>query len=89
VYEITHVTKADEGSYSCLARNAAGTTEERLHLTVEENEVTGGQFPHRGDITGVCTDEFHLCAVSLAIQYEHIDLNILMSLNFISKQIIH
>ncbi|PNF14537.1 hypothetical protein B7P43_G15031, partial [Cryptotermes secundus] len=48
VYEITRVTKADEGSYSCLARNAAGTTEERLHLTVEENEV----IPGRGDIPG-------------------------------------
>jgi hypothetical protein len=49
VYEITHVTKADEGSYSCLARNAAGTTEERLHLTVEEG---------RGDIPGEYTDHF-------------------------------
>lgn len=58
MYEITRVTKADEGSYSCLARNAAGTTEERLHLTVEENEVTGGQFPHRGDITGAYTEQF-------------------------------
>jgi len=61
VYEITRVTKADEGSYSCLARNAAGTTEERLHLTVEENEV-----PNRGDIPGVYTDQFCLCSVSLA-----------------------
>lgn len=52
VYEITHVSKADEGSYSCLARNAAGTTEERLHLRVEENEVIGGNFPGRGDIPG-------------------------------------
>ncbi|XP_021927336.1 basement membrane-specific heparan sulfate proteoglycan core protein isoform X6 [Zootermopsis nevadensis] len=52
VYEITRVTKADEGSYSCLARNAAGTAEERLHLTVEENELTGGSFPGRGDIPG-------------------------------------
>lgn len=56
MYEITHVTKADEGSYSCMARNAAGTTEERLHLTVEENEVT-----YRGDIPGVYTDQFGLC----------------------------
>ncbi|XP_069692113.1 basement membrane-specific heparan sulfate proteoglycan core protein isoform X26 [Periplaneta americana] len=48
VYEITRVTKNDEGSYSCLARNAAGTVEERLHLTVEENEVTGtGVYPER------------------------------------------
>jgi hypothetical protein len=58
VYEITRVTKADEGSYSCLARNAAGTTEERLHLTVEENEVGGIPFPGRGGITGEYTDEF-------------------------------
>jgi hypothetical protein len=60
VYEITHVTKADEGSYSCLARNAAGSTEERLHLTVEENEVIGGHFPPRGDIPGVYTDQFYV-----------------------------
>jgi hypothetical protein len=62
VYEITQVTKADEGSYRCLARNAAGTTEERLHLTVEENEVTGGHFPPRGDIPGVYTNQFCLCS---------------------------
>jgi hypothetical protein len=73
VYEITRVTKADEGSYSCLARNAAGTTEERLHLTVEENEV-----PNRGDIPGVYTDQFCLCLVLLALQYEYIDRNILI-----------
>ena len=78
VYEITHVTKADEGSYSCLARNAAGTSEERLHLTVEENEVTDGQFPNRGDITGVYTDRFCLRSVSLALQCENTDRNILM-----------
>ena len=58
VYEITSVTKADEGSYRCLARNAAGTAEERLHLTVEEsNDIGGGgggdRYPGRGDIPGV------------------------------------
>jgi hypothetical protein len=78
VYEITRVTKADEGSYSCLARNAAGTTEERLHLTVEENEVTGGQFPNRGDISGVYMDRFCLCSVSLALQCEYSDQNVLI-----------
>lgn len=61
VYEITRVTKADEGSYSCLARNAAGTAEERLHLTVEENELTGGSFPGRGDIPGRYAH--HLCSL--------------------------
>lgn len=78
MYEITHVTKADEGSYSCLARNAAGTMEERLHLTVEENEVTGGQNPNRGDISGVYMDQFCLCSVSLALQCEYIDQSVLM-----------
>jgi hypothetical protein len=72
VYEITRVTKADEGSYSCLARNAAGTTEERLHLTVEANEVIGGQFPGRGDIPGEYTDHFCLLCVLLVPQDEHI-----------------
>ncbi|KAJ9584666.1 hypothetical protein L9F63_020991, partial [Diploptera punctata] len=57
VYEITSVTKADEGSYRCLARNAAGTAEERLHITVDEsNEIEtgtpGGTYPRRGDIPG-------------------------------------
>jgi hypothetical protein len=72
VYEITHVTKADEGSYSCLACNAAGTTEERLHLTVEENEIIGGQFPGQGDIPGEYT--YHFCSlyVLLVSQDEHI-----------------
>ena len=78
VYEITRVTKADEGLYICLARTAAGTTEERLHLTVQENEVNGGQFPNRGDITGVYTDRFCLYSVSMALQCENIDPNILM-----------
>ena len=89
VYEITRVTKADEGSYSCLARNAAGTMEERLHLTVEENEVNGGQFPNRGDIIGVYIERFCLCSVSLALQCENIDCSVLIWLNFFSKQVMH
>lgn len=79
VYEITRVTKADEGSYSCLARNAAGTTEERLHLTVEENEVIDGHFPGRGDIPGEYIDQFSSLCVLLTHQDEHIELNRLVS----------
>jgi hypothetical protein len=79
VYEITRATKADEGSYSCLARNAAGTTEERLHLTVEENEVIGGHFPGRGDIPGEYIYQFSSLCVSFTPQDEHVELNLLMS----------
>lgn len=43
------MTKADEGVYSCVARNTAGTTEERVMLTVDEDNNIG---PTRGDIPG-------------------------------------
>ena len=36
VYEISRVTKEDEGSYSCVATNAAGASEERVQLIVEQ-----------------------------------------------------
>lgn len=49
VYEITRVTKADEGLYSCVARNAAGSKEERVQVRVEEDNNIG---PTRGDIPG-------------------------------------
>nr|CAD7195790.1 unnamed protein product [Timema douglasi] len=63
VYEISRVTKEDEGSYNCQARNAAGFTEDRLQLiVVEDNTIGGGSgsagggggggqgSSHRGDI---------------------------------------
>ncbi|XP_071516712.1 basement membrane-specific heparan sulfate proteoglycan core protein-like isoform X3 [Panulirus ornatus] len=36
VYEIASVTKADEGTYQCTARNTAGLSEERIQLSVED-----------------------------------------------------
>lgn len=48
VYEINGVTAADEGSYSCKARNAAGDVEERIQLIVSDEQTTNG--PTRGDI---------------------------------------
>ncbi|KAK6617380.1 hypothetical protein RUM43_014389 [Polyplax serrata] len=47
IYEITRVSKADEGSYSCVAMNSAGTTEERVIIRVEVDNNIG---PTRGDI---------------------------------------
>ncbi|XP_066985998.1 basement membrane-specific heparan sulfate proteoglycan core protein [Macrobrachium rosenbergii] len=38
VYEIASATRADEGTYQCSARNAAGTSEERLQLIIEEED---------------------------------------------------
>lgn len=52
VYEITRATKADEGSYSCSARNKAGLTEDRVQLIVEESNDVFDRYPERGDITG-------------------------------------
>lgn len=45
MYEITHVTIADQGYYICQGTNDAGAAEERVSLVV--NTV-----PERGDITG-------------------------------------
>ncbi|XP_065579048.1 basement membrane-specific heparan sulfate proteoglycan core protein-like isoform X5 [Artemia franciscana] len=36
-YEIASVTSSDEGVYSCIAKNAAGVSEERLQLIVESS----------------------------------------------------
>ncbi|XP_034241184.1 basement membrane-specific heparan sulfate proteoglycan core protein-like isoform X2 [Thrips palmi] len=52
VYEITRATKADEGSYSCSARNKAGLTEDHVRLIVEESNDVLDRYPERGDITG-------------------------------------
>lgn len=48
VFEITSVTRADEGQYICLAQNAAGAAEDRVQLLVEELDT----LPTRGDIPG-------------------------------------
>lgn len=48
VYEIKGATQDDEGSYTCLARNAAGEVEERIQLIVSDEQTTSG--PGRGDI---------------------------------------
>ncbi|XP_052124491.1 basement membrane-specific heparan sulfate proteoglycan core protein isoform X6 [Frankliniella occidentalis] len=52
VYEITRASKADEGSYSCTARNKAGLAEDRVQLIVEESNDVLDRYPERGDITG-------------------------------------
>ena len=43
VYDIQRVSQADEGTYSCTARNEAGLTEERVQIIVEP-------ISSRGDI---------------------------------------
>ncbi|XP_076684002.1 terribly reduced optic lobes isoform X2 [Andrena cerasifolii] len=53
VYEILSVSPSDEGSYTCLAANAAGTVEERVYVRVDDhNEVYP---PCRGDMP--CPDD--------------------------------
>ncbi|XP_076230674.1 terribly reduced optic lobes isoform X32 [Nomia melanderi] len=52
VYEIFSVSHNDEGSYTCHAMNAAGMTEERVYIHIEDNEVYS---PCGGDIP--CTDD--------------------------------
>lgn len=37
-YEINRVSKADEGSYSCVAKNEAGVEEGRIQLLVDDFE---------------------------------------------------
>jgi len=50
-FEISQLTKEDEGTYACVARNAAGETEERVQIIVlEEGEVlpypdNSGRYP--------------------------------------------
>ncbi|XP_069938272.1 basement membrane-specific heparan sulfate proteoglycan core protein isoform X44 [Cherax quadricarinatus] len=49
VYEIASVTRADEGTYQCTARNSAGVSEERIQLNIEDvlpgNSVPGIPAP--------------------------------------------
>lgn len=48
VYEITSVSRNDQGYYICMAQNTAGVSEERIQLYVEEED----NYPKRGDIPG-------------------------------------
>jgi len=51
-YEISSVTKQDEGTYACVATNAAGEMEERLQVIVSEDEEymqEGGYQGGRGN----------------------------------------
>ncbi|XP_059491072.1 basement membrane-specific heparan sulfate proteoglycan core protein isoform X8 [Neocloeon triangulifer] len=41
VYEISRVSRQDEGSYSCVATNEAGVHEERVQVIVEERTLSG------------------------------------------------
>ncbi|CAL4124571.1 unnamed protein product, partial [Meganyctiphanes norvegica] len=45
IYEIKSATRADEGTYQCTARNAAGVSEERVQVQVTENELPGQRPP--------------------------------------------
>ncbi|XP_023290722.1 basement membrane-specific heparan sulfate proteoglycan core protein [Orussus abietinus] len=45
VYEIFSVSPDDEGSYTCQATNAAGITEERVQIRIEDTPT----YPCRGD----------------------------------------
>lgn len=47
VYSVSSVTEDDEGTYVCVARNPAGSTQERVMVYVDRNTV-----PNRGDIPG-------------------------------------
>ncbi|XP_063241894.1 basement membrane-specific heparan sulfate proteoglycan core protein isoform X7 [Bacillus rossius redtenbacheri] len=49
IFEITSARKEDGGIYRCTATNAAGDSEDRLQLVVNEDAVSG---PPRGDIPG-------------------------------------
>ena len=41
IYDVTRVTQADEGTYSCTGRNEAGVTEERVQGVVEVSSPRG------------------------------------------------
>lgn len=48
----------DEGSYTCQAINAAGITEERVQIRIEEDNSVGYPEPCRGD--GPCDNDNRL-----------------------------
>ncbi|KAK3867232.1 hypothetical protein Pcinc_027289 [Petrolisthes cinctipes] len=45
VYEIVSVSKSDEGTYQCSARNDAGVSEERIQVVVAQNSLPGNIRP--------------------------------------------
>lgn len=55
VHEIMSMSPKDEGSYTCQAVNAAGITEERVQIRLEEDNGIGGPEPCRGDAP--CEDD--------------------------------
>jgi hypothetical protein len=62
MYEISRVSKDDEGSYSCVAQSSSGVTEERVQILVEEDSNTGvipapPPGPGRGSNHGIITTD--------------------------------
>lgn len=47
--QIERVSKADEGVYSCVATNEAGSAEERVQVLIEENQRKIQEYPVRFD----------------------------------------
>lgn len=43
--------ESDEGTYVCIGRNDAGTTEERVQITLKDNDIPDS-IPERGDTAG-------------------------------------
>lgn len=50
ILTLPSVEEADEGTYACVARNDAGIQEERIQVTVQDNDIDSE--PVRGDISG-------------------------------------
>lgn len=50
ILTLSSVGEDDEGIYACVARNDAGIQEERVQVTVEDNDIDSE--PVRGDISG-------------------------------------
>lgn len=40
----------DEGTYSCFASSDAGNDEQRVYVTIDDND--GDRYPNRGDTPG-------------------------------------
>ncbi|KAK7067002.1 hypothetical protein SK128_024180, partial [Halocaridina rubra] len=55
LYEIASASRNDEGTYQCSAKNAAGMSEERLQLIIDEDGVGApvgiGVYPSRPGYT--------------------------------------
>jgi hypothetical protein len=44
IYEISRVSKSDEGSYSCVAQSSAGTVEETVQVLVTSRDDNHGGY---------------------------------------------